>query len=85
MSDDQWTAAIVRVRAECLKTCPALLCEREKACLALLYDTPGFYERVQAVLAAPNYSCIECGSPIFSDEPVKGQICLDCITKAESK
>lgn len=39
-----------QVRSECRKDCRALLCERNQRCMALLYDTPGFYERIQAAL-----------------------------------
>ena len=42
-------------------------------------------QRLRKILFDPEYSCVGCGAPIFSDEPVKGQICLDCITKVESK
>ena len=38
-------------------------------------------QRLRKILFDPEYSCVDCGAPIFSDEPVKGQICLDCITK----
>lgn len=37
------------VRARCLETCAALLCERNGRCMALLYDTPGFSEQIDRV------------------------------------
>jgi hypothetical protein len=36
------------VRAECRQECRALLCEKYERCMALLYDTPGFSERIEA-------------------------------------
>jgi hypothetical protein len=38
-------------RAQCREECRALLCERGQRCMALLYDTPGFCERIQELLA----------------------------------
>jgi hypothetical protein len=35
-------------------------------------------KRLRKILFDPDYSCVKCGAPIFSDEPVKGQTCLDC-------
>jgi hypothetical protein len=39
--------AEAQVREDCRKDCRALLCERNQRCMALLYDTPGFYERIR--------------------------------------
>lgn len=41
--------AEAQVRADCRKDCRALLCELNQRCMALLYDTPGFYERIRAL------------------------------------
>jgi hypothetical protein len=40
--------AEAEVREECRKECRALLCERYERCMALLYDTPGFWEQIEA-------------------------------------
>jgi hypothetical protein len=42
--------AEAQVREDCRKDCRALLCERNQRCMALLYDTPGFYKRIRALL-----------------------------------
>jgi hypothetical protein len=36
------------VRERCRTECRALLCERLQRCMALLYDTPGFWEQIEA-------------------------------------
>jgi hypothetical protein len=43
--------AEAQVREDCRKDCRALLCELNERCMALLYDTPGFYERIRALEA----------------------------------
>jgi hypothetical protein len=42
--------AEAKVRSNCRKECRALLCERNQRCMALLYDTPGFSERIEAAV-----------------------------------
>ncbi len=40
--------AEARARESCRTECRALLCELNARCMALLYDTPGFSERIEA-------------------------------------
>ena len=38
------------VRERCRETCRALGCELNERCMALLYDTPGFAEQIEAAM-----------------------------------
>lgn len=51
MTDRQQAEA--NVREKCRTSCRALLCERNERCMALLYDTPGFYNWVMRELGGP--------------------------------
>jgi hypothetical protein len=42
--------AEAKVRERCRTNCRALLCETNERCMALLYDTPGFYKEIEAAM-----------------------------------